>query len=190
MTVLNNEEPADPSVHEPVETVPWPTVTRYSGGASHEGIGGRVWIRLSDDGPEVEYVPAGATPGAPHPADGLDPDNQIDPSDLIGQFASAYLAWNNSPMENDVRERYRNALAALYERMKPATPPAPAGTPLPSEAVYGFAAWLTTCPTVQTHEAAVMAERVAAFVASQEWAQPREHYIDRLKPYPGGHRNG
>lgn len=60
MTVLNNEDPADPSVHEPVETVPWPTVTRYSGGASHEGIGGRVWIRLSDDGPEVEYVPAGA----------------------------------------------------------------------------------------------------------------------------------
>ena len=58
MTVLNNEDPADPSVHEPVETVPWPEVTRYSGGASHEGIGGRVWIRLSDDGPEVEYVPA------------------------------------------------------------------------------------------------------------------------------------
>lgn len=42
----------------PVETVPWPTVTRYSGGASHEGVGGRVWIRLSDEGQEVEYVPA------------------------------------------------------------------------------------------------------------------------------------
>lgn len=43
----------------PVEqTVPWPEVTRYSGGASHEGIGGRVWIRLSDEGPDVEYVPA------------------------------------------------------------------------------------------------------------------------------------
>lgn len=42
------------------ETVPWPVVTSYSGGASHEGIGGRVSIRLADDGPEVEYVPAAA----------------------------------------------------------------------------------------------------------------------------------
>jgi hypothetical protein len=30
-------------------TVPWPTVTRYSGD--------RVWVRLKDDGPEVEYMP-------------------------------------------------------------------------------------------------------------------------------------
>lgn len=47
------------AVAEP-ETVPWPVVTSYSGGASHEGIGGRVHIRLADVGPEVEYVPAAA----------------------------------------------------------------------------------------------------------------------------------
>jgi hypothetical protein len=41
----------------PEATVPWPTVTRYSGGASHEGIGDRVWVRLKDDGSEVEYMP-------------------------------------------------------------------------------------------------------------------------------------
>lgn len=74
MTV-NTNKPAPVAEHasEPVETVPWPTVTRYSGGASHEGIGGRVWIRLSDDGPEVEYVPASAPSGdsgqLPAPAD-------------------------------------------------------------------------------------------------------------------------
>ena len=39
------------------QTVPWPVVTSYSGGASHEGIGGRVWIRLDDDAEPVEYVP-------------------------------------------------------------------------------------------------------------------------------------
>lgn len=42
------------------DTVPWPQVTRYSGGASQEGIGGRVWVRLDDAGPEVECTPAAA----------------------------------------------------------------------------------------------------------------------------------
>ena len=52
------EQPATDKESLTVETVPWPQVTCYSGGASHEGIGGRVWIRLADDGPEIEYVPA------------------------------------------------------------------------------------------------------------------------------------
>jgi len=38
-------------------TVPWPQVMRYSGGASPEGVAGRVWIRLADDGPQIEYAP-------------------------------------------------------------------------------------------------------------------------------------
>lgn len=42
------------------DTVPWPVVTQYSGGASPEGVAGRVWIRLSDEGLPVEYVPAKA----------------------------------------------------------------------------------------------------------------------------------
>lgn len=52
------------------------------------------------------------------PFDGLDPDNTIDPTDLIGQFANAFLAWNKSPYENEKREKYRNALSALYTKMK------------------------------------------------------------------------
>ena len=39
-------------------TVPWPVVTAYSGGASREGVAGRVWLRLGDGPEEVEYVPA------------------------------------------------------------------------------------------------------------------------------------
>jgi hypothetical protein len=44
-------EPAQP------DTVPWPVVSRYSGGASAEGVAGRVWIRLGDGPEEVEYRP-------------------------------------------------------------------------------------------------------------------------------------
>lgn len=39
-------------------TVPWPKVTAYSGGASAEGVAGRVWLKLTDGSEEVEYVPA------------------------------------------------------------------------------------------------------------------------------------
>lgn len=60
-------QPAEP------DSVPWPTVTSYSGGASQEGIGGRVWIRLSDEGPDVEYVPA----PQPAPSEPAVTDEQI-----------------------------------------------------------------------------------------------------------------
>lgn len=49
-----------------------------------------------------------------HVLHGLDEADTVDPHDLIGQFASAHAAWNESPMENGPRERYRNASAALY----------------------------------------------------------------------------
>ncbi len=50
-TMGQAEQPAEP------DTVPWPVVTAYSGGASHDGIGGRVWVRLEDGGQQVEYAP-------------------------------------------------------------------------------------------------------------------------------------
>jgi hypothetical protein len=46
----------------PVETVPWPVVSRYSGGASADGVAGRVWLRLGDGPDEIEYVPVQAAP--------------------------------------------------------------------------------------------------------------------------------
>lgn len=61
-TDTNNPAPIAEPASEPIETVPWPTVTRYSGGASHDGIGGRVWIRMGDGPEEVEYVPAAPAP--------------------------------------------------------------------------------------------------------------------------------
>lgn len=62
------------------------------------------------------------------------------------------------------------------------------GEPTASEAVYAFSAWLTTRDQSvvigSTHDAAVVAELVSLFVDSQEWAQPRDDYIDRLRSYP------
>jgi len=40
------------------KTWPWPVITRYTGGTAPEGVAGRVWLRLEDGGPDVEYVPA------------------------------------------------------------------------------------------------------------------------------------
>jgi hypothetical protein len=55
-------------VAEPVapadETVPVPVVMAYSGGAAAEGYAGRVWLRLEDGGPDVEYVRAPAETAA------------------------------------------------------------------------------------------------------------------------------
>jgi hypothetical protein len=45
------------------ETVPWPVVTRYSGGGSPEGVAGHVWVRLGDGHEETEYVRAASVAG-------------------------------------------------------------------------------------------------------------------------------
>lgn len=49
---------------QPEDTVPWLQVTRYTGGASPEGVAGRIWVRVSDAEPDVEYVPAQPKPAA------------------------------------------------------------------------------------------------------------------------------
>ncbi len=54
--------PQEPPPQQPADAVPWPTVSRYSGGASAEGVAGRVWIRLGDGPEETEYVPVGIQP--------------------------------------------------------------------------------------------------------------------------------
>ena len=52
-----------PPPQEPApDTVPWPVVSRYSGGGSADGVAGRVWVRLGDGPDEVEYVPAEPAP--------------------------------------------------------------------------------------------------------------------------------
>lgn len=101
---------------EPVETVPWPVVTRYSGGASHEGIGGRVWIRLADDGPEVEYVPA-------PPARVAMSDEQIGAVeiDYAGMGIRGVL------VEPEALIAYARAVIAEYERINGIAPAAPNG---------------------------------------------------------------
>ena len=52
----------DPIALLKAATVPWPVVTRYSGGASREGVAGYVWVRLEDGGPEVQFARVTATP--------------------------------------------------------------------------------------------------------------------------------
>jgi hypothetical protein len=60
--------------------------------------------------------------------------------------------------------------------------------PSPSEAVYGFAGWLTcrSAPVTMSavHDAAPVADLVAQFCESQGFAGPRDRYADMLKPYP------
>ena len=60
--------------------------------------------------------------------------------------------------------------------------------PTPSEALFGFAAWLTTRKEPLTlganHDAAPVAQLVADFCDSQSFAMPRENYADKLKDYP------
>ncbi|MDS1142428.1 hypothetical protein RE432_18495 [Pusillimonas sp. SM2304] len=59
---------------------------------------------------------------------------------------------------------------------------------LPGEAIFGFAAWLTSLKTPVTfsecHGAAIGADLAAAYNASQGFDQAREDYHKRLKPYP------
>lgn len=57
-----------------------------------------------------------------------------------------------------------------------------------SEAVYAFAAWLTTREQAVTfsghHEASTAADLVDKFVKAQGWAEPRDDYTSRLKTFP------
>lgn len=50
-----------------------------------------------------------------NPAAGAEPGANA----LIDEFQRAAVAWNASKMENDVRERYRNAYAALFAALAP-----------------------------------------------------------------------
>lgn len=58
----------------------------------------------------------------------------------------------------------------------------------PSEAVYAFAAWLTTRPKPliigSNHDVAPVAELVNKFCISQRWANPRDGWEKNFQPYP------
>ena len=64
----------------------------------------------------------------------------------------------------------------------------------PGEAVFGFAAWLTTLENPVTfscrHGAAIGAELAIAYNKSQGFEAFREDYHARLKPYPAQPREG
>jgi hypothetical protein len=86
------------------------------------------------------------------------------------------VSWRDA-LESDVA----NARAALAQ--SDAQP-----TLSPSEAVYGFAGWLTCRdePVIfgSRHNAAIAAELVDAFCKSQNLEPPREQWADSLQPYP------
>jgi hypothetical protein len=77
--------------------------------------------------------------------------------------------------------------ATLAARAALAEPPAAPGLS-PSEAVYGFAGWLTCRDEPVTfgsaHDAALPAELVDAFCKSHGLEPTREQWADGLKPYP------
>lgn len=55
-----------PGIEPPPEaTVPWPTVTQYTGGADPDGTMSRVWLKVDDTGETVEYVRAKTEPAPP-----------------------------------------------------------------------------------------------------------------------------
>ena len=71
----------------------------------------------------------------------------------------------------------------LYTARQPTEPDV-----LPGEAIFGFAAWLTSLKTPVTfsecHGAAIGAELAVAYNTSQGFIQVREDFHKRLKPYP------
>lgn len=77
---------------------------------------------------------------------------------------------------------YKAMLEAVQE-VKPAEPDV-----LPGEAIFGFAAWLTSLKTPVTfsecHGAAIGADLAAAYNKSQGFDEIREDFHERLKPYP------
>ena len=78
---------------------------------------------------------------------------------------------NESP---DVVEKMRIAFQAGYEPL----------TVLPSEAVFGFAAWLTCRDeraVFSAHDDASMAAQLAgSYCETNKFREPREHYGDHL----------
>lgn len=59
---------------------------------------------------------------------------------------------------------------------------------LPAEALFAFMGWLTcrdeTVRFGATENAAIAAELIDQFCKSQEWKEPRQEWMDRIKPYP------
>ena len=57
-----------------------------------------------------------------------------------------------------------------------------------SEALFAFAAWLTTRPTTthlgMHHDVPPVIERIKEFCKSQGLAEPRPDWDDKIKPYP------
>ncbi len=105
----------------------------------------------------------------------------------IDQQHAAFEAWyaqymingidnNDGLFEPDVVEVARAAWQAASERVTA------------SEAIYAFAAWLTTRKETVTlgsaHDAAIAAEVVSVFVKGQGWEPPRDDCTIRLHAYP------
>jgi hypothetical protein len=114
-----------PAVRPEPDTVPWPTVTRYSGGASHGGVGARVWVRLAEDGHDVEYVPAVRQPVAPN-------DRCAILLATLLQYAR-HPATHNAPswvgilVPDDFLSEAESALAGALEADPPPSAAAPVG---------------------------------------------------------------
>ena len=79
-----------------------------------------------------------------------------------------------------------NLAMMLHQNGRGITPAEPGV--LPGEAVFGFAAWLTSLKTPVTfsecHGAAIGADLAVAYNTSQGFIQVREDFHKRLKPYP------
>ena len=58
----------------------------------------------------------------------------------------------------------------------------------PSEAIFAFCAWMTCRQEAITigaaNNAAPIVPLIKAFLESQEFEEPREDYVDRIKAYP------
>ena len=88
----------------------------------------------------------------------------------------------------DITIEAADAIAALVAERDAAVASIAAPALSPSEAVYGFAGWLTCRDEAvtlgATHDAAPVAELADAYCRSQKLEPPRHEWAKALRPYP------
>ena len=148
---------APPVQQAEYETVPWPVVTRYSGGASPEGVAGRVWVRLNDDGPDIEYAPQ------PERAEVASKGWKLVPVDPTREMLDAYVAQD---------ARFQSARTD-WHAMLYAAPPAPAAEkPRPGFIPKDASIQVTHWPELPAERKPPTQAEIQAAYAEHEKKQP------------------
>jgi hypothetical protein len=144
-------------------------------------IGG-IWNAASAYIAMVEAAPLPASPAADRAVSELS-DKRLD---ALWYHRDCLDAINRGDLMAQLRVFARAVIAA--DRALVRSTDAPSEPVSPSEALYAFAAWLTCRDEATTfgsrYNAAPAADAVQQFINSQGFAEPRQDWTTRLKPYP------